>query len=60
MSIYHCNDDIYEKIRDQTDIYIVDPKVKEIKFNVDAETVFFYVEIVLTFKRTFHIRQSKC
>jgi hypothetical protein len=39
ISIYHCNDDIYEQIREQTDIYIIDPFVKEIKVTLSPENV---------------------
>lgn len=39
ISVYHCNDDIYEQIRDQTDVYVVDPNVKDIKLTVNAEDV---------------------
>lgn len=35
ISVYHCNDDIYEQVAEQTDIYVIDPKVKEI--NIKGE-----------------------
>jgi len=41
ISIYHCNDDIYEQIRDQTDIYIIEPRLKDIKFKPNSEQVIF-------------------
>jgi len=37
--VYHCNDDIYGKIREQTDIYVIDPKVKDIKFALESANV---------------------
>jgi len=33
LSVYHCNDDIYDQVREQTDIYVIDPNIKEIKLN---------------------------
>jgi len=34
LSVYHCNDDIYDQVREQTDIYVIDPNVKEVKVQV--------------------------
>jgi len=45
ISIYHCNDDIYEQIRDQTDIYIIEPRLKDIKFKPDSEQEMSYKTI---------------
>lgn len=38
-SVFHVNDDIYEQVRDQTDLYFVDPNVKEIKLTHGPESV---------------------
>lgn len=32
LSVYNCSEDIYEKIRDNSDIYVVEPNLKEINF----------------------------
>ena len=39
LSIYHINDEIYDSIHDQTEIYVADPKVKTIKLQLGPENV---------------------
>ena len=36
LSVYHCSEDIYEKIHDNTDIYILDPTIKKIEINLEG------------------------
>lgn len=30
LSIYHCSEDIYERILENTDVYVVDPVLKKV------------------------------
>eukprot|EP00331_Platyophrya_macrostoma_P022910 CAMPEP_0176438464 /NCGR_PEP_ID=MMETSP0127-20121128/19300_1 /TAXON_ID=938130 /ORGANISM="Platyophrya macrostoma, Strain WH" /LENGTH=417 /DNA_ID=CAMNT_0017822421 /DNA_START=740 /DNA_END=1993 /DNA_ORIENTATION=+ len=46
VSIYHCNDEIYEKISEQTEIYVVNPVVKNVKFSLkDKEYNYLAVQV---------------
>mmetsp|Transcript_3743 Transcript_3743/g.3177 ORF Transcript_3743/g.3177 Transcript_3743/m.3177 type:complete len:127 (+) Transcript_3743:845-1225(+) len=45
LSIYHINDEIYDSIHDQTEIYVADPKVKTIKLQLGPENIISYMSI---------------
>jgi formylmethanofuran dehydrogenase subunit E-like metal-binding protein len=39
LSVYNCSEDIYEKIHDNTDIYVVDPVLRSVEVQVDGQDV---------------------
>lgn len=53
LSVYNCSEDIYEKIHDNTDIYIVDPIVKSISVRIDDQDIKYMVVQVFEINKMF-------
>lgn len=45
LSIYHISGDIYERIRENTDIFVIEPVVKMIECKINGE-VFIFKNII--------------
>ena len=40
LSIYHASSEIYEKIRELTDVFVIEPEVKRISCEIDGKVRF--------------------
>lgn len=53
LSVYNCSEDIYEKIHDNTDVYVVDPVVKHISLRIDGQDIKYVVVQVFEINKMF-------
>jgi len=45
LSIYHISGDIYERIRENTDIFVIEPVVKMIECKINGEVLILCLSI---------------
>jgi tetratricopeptide (TPR) repeat protein len=58
LSVYHCSDDIYDQVREQSDIYVIDPNVKDVKVPL-FDRVVEYRSVQLFDPESIYIDQQK-